>query len=153
MEGLITKHRPFFGKYDTILEEKDETKIDRGSGIGQQAKAANILRNHLMHGTPEYLAPDEVPEGARGLPKDVRWSNPFDSDEILMPSLNRCLGSKMIEWAADSCFAYTEEFFDRLDIENDISPNATPLSKLVIDEIPARPYVVVLDSLKHDYRR
>lgn len=152
VRSLITDREAFFEKYDVILEEKGESAIPQGHGIGQQAKAVNDLRNHLMHGIPELLAPDEIPKGAEGLPREVRWSNPFDADDISMAPLDRCLGSTMIEWAADSCFEYAEEFFDRLDIENDISPNATPLSELVIDENPARPYVVALEGLQHDYR-
>ena len=58
----------------------------------------------------------------------------------------------MIEWAAESCFDYAEEFFDRLDIENDISLDAKPLSELYIDENPARPYISALESLEHEYR-
>lgn len=152
VKNLITNREPFFEKYDVILEEKGERAISQGHGIGQQAKAVNDLRNHLMHGIPELLAPNEIPKGAEGLPKEVRWSNPFDDDGISMAPLDRCLGSTMIEWAADSCFGYAEEFFDRLDIENDISSNATALSELVIDENPARPYVVALENLQHDYR-
>lgn len=58
----------------------------------------------------------------------------------------------MVEWAANTCFNYAEEFFDRLDIENDISGNAQPLEELYIDENPARPYIAVLESLRHQYR-
>jgi hypothetical protein len=152
VRSLVTDRKPFFEKYDVILEEKAKKSIPTGHGIGQQAVAVNDLRNHLMHGIPELLAPDKIPKGAEGLPKEVRWSNPFDADDISMAPLDRCLGSMMIEWAADSCFEYAEAFFDQLDIENDISPDATPLSELVIDENPARPYVVALEGLQHKYR-
>lgn len=147
-QELIEKRKPTLDKYDTILREFGEADISTGKGVGQDVQSIIELRNHLVHASPSMLPPDQPPE--EGIPKEVRWSNPFDTGN--MASLNRCLGLTMIEWVADSCFEYAEEFFDRIDIENDISPNAQPLKKLYVDENPARPYTVVLENLQHDYR-
>lgn len=149
-EDLIKDRESTFCKYDTVLDECGESEINRGHGAGQQAKMVVDLRNHLVHADPEMHPPDELPDQLTSLPRTVKWSNPFETGTEA--SLERCIGTTMIEWAAESCFDYAEEFFDRLDIENDISPAAVPLSNLYIDENPARPYVPVLESLDHDYR-
>jgi len=147
---LIQDRIPTLDKFDELLSDSGEKPIPTGEGIGQQTKAVIDLRNHFIHYESEMLPPDELPEEAGCLPKEVRWSNPFETGQ--MAPIDRCLGFKMIEWAIDSCFGYTEEFFDRLDIESDVSQNAQPVEALAIDENPARPYIVVLDELDHSYR-
>ena len=148
--GLIQDRIPTLDKFDELLSDSGEKPIPTGEGTGQQTKAVIDLRNHFIHYESEMLPPDELPEAAACLPKEVRWSNPFETEQ--MDPIDRCLGSKMIEWATDSCFKYAEEFFDRLDIESDISPDAQPLERFAVDENPARPYIVVLDQLDHSYR-
>lgn len=151
-QALLNSRKPTLEKFDDLLADSGRRPIRRDEGIGQQAASALELRHQFVHYVPEMLSEGDVPSGADGVPKDVRWSNPFDSERIQMTPQDQFMSSKLVEWTAESCFGYAEEFFDRLDIESDISPNAQPLHQLVCDENPARPYVTVLDNLRHQYR-
>lgn len=149
-QQLIKKQLPTLEKFDVVLSKSGCSKISRGEGVGQRTNYVVEFRNYLVHHEARPTPTDELPEKLSSLPRGVRFSNPFKTGPVA--PVDKCLSTTTIAWAADTCFEYAEEFFNRLDIESDIPDDARSLDGLHTDVIPARPYVIGLDDLEHQYR-
>lgn len=118
-----TAHYPIVKKYEIALALAGKTTFDTGMPPYQNTKSVIQLRNYLMHYEPEWI---EVQPGIGNIANEHKLKkilkgkfseNPLAyKTEPFFPQ--KCIGHGCAEWAIENCIAFTDEFFQNLEISS-----------------------------------
>lgn len=116
-EYLNLEHMPTLKKYNMMLYVYEEPPFDTGQNPYQDVNSVRRLRNALMHHSPQFdrLSARDLDQYMGDELHGKFDKNPFAPDGGLFFPY-RCMGYGCAEWALESCVAFTEEFYDRVNV-------------------------------------
>ena len=102
-------------KYQTFLKLSNSKVFNKKSKPFQEAQTLIDLRNNLIHYKPKWVVHSEEHE----LEKKLRGKfqeNQLSLKEAFFP--DGCLGQGCANWAVETSLAFTDEFYNRIQVDN-----------------------------------
>jgi hypothetical protein len=116
---------PMLNKYQKILAIAGKSPFDENRPVFSHIRALIEIRNYLMHYRREWIIMEKDPEAGGGeesqgekfekMLKNKFTENPLaHKNQPFFP--DKCLGHGCAEWAVSNSLAFTDEFFQALEL-------------------------------------